>query len=91
MKLSENLQIKNALGLHIRPASILAKLVMESNSSVHFTHKKETVDARSMMSILVLAAAKDAWITVTIEGGDAEDTMLKLKSVFASQLDKEKS
>jgi phosphocarrier protein len=49
------------------------------------THRKQTVNAKSIMSILVLAVKKNSCLTVTVEGEDAEETMQKLIQLFESQ------
>lgn len=85
VKLTTKVKIKNALGLHARPATIIAKLLQTSKCSVHFTYRKETINARSIMSILMLAASKNSHITITVEGDDAEATMNKLVEAFENQ------
>ncbi len=85
MKLSRKVKIKNALGLHARPATIIAKLLQGSRSSVSFTYRKETINARSIMSILMLAASKNAQILITVEGEDAEEVLGRLVEVFENQ------
>jgi phosphocarrier protein len=85
VKLSRKVKIKNALGLHARPATIIAKLLQGSRSSVSFTYRKETINARSIMSILMLAASKNAQILITVEGEDAEEVLGRLVEVFENQ------
>ena len=81
-KIIRKVRIKNALGLHARPATVIVKLLQGSKSSVSFTYKKETINARSIMSVLMLAATKNSFITVTVEGEDAKETMAKLVDLF---------
>jgi len=64
---------------------MIAKLLQGTRASVSFTYKKETINARSIMSILMLAAPKNSQILVTIEGEDAENTMEKLQEAFNSR------
>ena len=78
-------KVKNVLGLHARPATVIAKLLQESKSQVKITHKKETIDARSIISILMLAVKRNREITLTVEGDDAEETMIKLVDAFENQ------
>ena len=85
MKLVNNVRVKNTLGLHTRPATTIVKLIQEAQSKVLFTHNHETVDAKSILSILMLAARKDANITITIDGEDAQETMAKLLEAFESK------
>ncbi len=44
-----------------------------------------TVNAKSILSLLMLAAKKNSCITITIEGEDAEATLEKLVDAFDSQ------
>jgi phosphocarrier protein HPr len=82
VKLVRKVKVKNSLGLHTRPAATIVKLLQPCKSSVHFTHKNETINARSIMSILMLAAKKNSIIEITIEGADAEVTMDHLVRAF---------
>ena len=82
MKLSRKLRVKNALGLHARPATVIVKLLQGTSSQVWFTYRKETINARSIMSILMLAAAKNSLITVAVDGDDAQETMQKIVEAF---------
>ena len=87
MKLVSKVRVKNRLGLHARPAAVIARLLQECQSDVSLTHQKRTINARSIMSILVLAAKKNAQITITVEGVDAEETLQKLIDLFENQFD----
>lgn len=82
MKLVRKVKVKNSLGLHTRPAAAIVKLLQPRKSSVLFTYREETINARSIMSILMLAAKKNSQITITIEGDDAESTMDYLVRAF---------
>ena len=87
MRLQREVKVKNPLGLHARPAASIAKLLQDKLSAVHFTYHGETINARSIMGILVLAAQKNASITITVEGEDAELTMQMLVDAFESQFE----
>ena len=82
MKIVRKIKVKNSLGLHTRPAASIVKLLQPRKSSVQFTHKHETINARSIMSILMLAAKKNSVIEITVEGEDAEVTMQQLLAAF---------
>ncbi|OGN64070.1 MAG: phosphocarrier protein HPr [Chlamydiae bacterium RIFCSPHIGHO2_12_FULL_49_9] len=85
MKLIRKVKVKNSLGLHTRPAAAIVKLLQPRKSAVFFTYRNETINARSIMSILMLAAKKNAQIVVTIDGDDAEATMEYLVNAFDQQ------
>jgi phosphocarrier protein len=81
-KLSCNVKVKNTMGLHTRPATTIVKLLQGCKSDVTFTYKKETVNAKSILSILMLAARKNTQITIVVDGDDAVETMSKLVNGF---------
>ena len=85
MKIVSKTKVKNSLGLHTRPAATIVKLIQPRKSSVHFTYKNETINARSIMSILMLAAKKNTVIEITVEGEDAEVTMQHLLNAFDAE------
>ena len=82
MKLTQKVKIKNSLGLHARPASIIVKLLQARKSRVTFTYRKETINARSIMGILMLAARKNSTLTIQVEGEDATLAMEQLLEAF---------
>lgn len=85
MKLECKVKVKNTLGLHTRPAAAIVKLLQPKKSSVLFLYKDETINARSIMSILMLAAKKNAQITIIVDGEDAELTMNQLVHAFETE------
>ena len=82
MKLSRDVTVKNSLGLHARPAAVIAKMLQGVQASVSFTYESETINAKSIMSILMLAAGKNSIITIDIDGEGAEELMNKLSLAF---------
>lgn len=85
MKLIRKVQVKNSMGLHTRPATLIVKLLQNRRCDVQFTYKKLTINAKSILSILMLAAQKNSKITITTDGDDAEETIEKLVEVFETQ------
>lgn len=90
MKLVHKVKVKNSLGLHTRPAAAIVKLLQPKKSTVFFTYKDETINARSIMSILMLAAKKNSLITITVEGDDAQPTMDHLIKAFDEEFGEKK-
>jgi phosphocarrier protein HPr len=85
MKLISKVKVKNSMGLHTRPATAIVKLLQSCKSEVLFTYKKETVNAKSILSLLMLAAKKNSNITITVQGIDAEKTLNSLVNAFENQ------
>lgn len=90
MKLECKVKVKNSLGLHTRPAAAIVKLLQPRKSSVFFTYHGEKINARSIMSILMLAAKKNSSITISVEGEDAEMTMEHLCKAFEDEFGEKK-
>jgi phosphocarrier protein HPr len=82
VKLVRKVRVKNDLGLHTRPATVIVKLLQNCKCDVSFTLKRETINAKSILSILMLAAKKNSNITVSVEGETAAEVMDKLEAVF---------
>lgn len=70
------------MGLHTRPATFIVKLLQNNPNDIFFTFKKDTINAKSILGILMLAAKKNSVITVSVEGADPEPTMEKIVSAF---------
>lgn len=86
-KLVHKIKVTNAMGLHTRPATAIVKLLQNAKSNVYFTYKHETVNAKSILSILMLAARKNSKITITVEGDDAGKTMKDLVDAFTNNFE----
>jgi phosphocarrier protein len=80
-------QVKNKMGLHTRPATVIVKLLQNSKSDVTFKHKKEEINAKSILSILMLAARRNSKITIEVVGEDAKETLERLVQAFENQFE----
>jgi phosphocarrier protein HPr len=66
------LEIINALGLHARAAAQLVKIANRYKCEVQLTCEGQTVNAKSIMGVLMLAAAQGMKVTVSCEGEGAK-------------------
>jgi phosphocarrier protein len=73
--LQKTFTIVNALGLHARPAAQLVQTANRHHCEVHLAKDGTTVNAKSIMGVLTLAASKGSQLAVTCEGPDAEEAM----------------
>jgi phosphocarrier protein HPr len=71
-RLERTFVIVNSLGLHARPAAQLVQAANRHRSEIAFTKDGTTVNAKSIMGVLTLAASKGSQLSVTCEGDDAE-------------------
>ena len=80
----KQLEIINKLGLHARPASLIVQTAMQFNSVIKIEKDEFSVDAKSIMGIMMLAAAKGTKLTFRIEGSDEQEAMNKMEELFKS-------
>ena len=81
MVVTKELAIVNRLGLHARAAAQLVKTANQFSSEITIEKEGEQVNAKSIMGILMLAAACGSRITVTTEGEDAEAAMATIEEM----------
>lgn len=67
--------IRNDRGLHTRPSTELVKLTAKYKSHIVFKFKRQEVNGKSILGILMMAAAKGSKIKIEAEGPDADDAV----------------
>ena len=68
--LKKEFTIVNKLGLHARAAAVLVQLAGGFSSEISITKEKLTINCKSIMGVLMLAAAQNTAIVVEIAGED---------------------
>jgi len=68
--------IKNSLGLHLRPASQLVKLASQySGCEIILSKDSQTINAKSIMGVIMLAAELGSELVVEANGEQAEEAV----------------
>lgn len=81
-RLERTFTILNSLGLHARPAAMLVQLANRYRCDVQIEKDGLQVNAKSIMGVLTLAAARGSTILVVCEGEDAPAAMDALAGVI---------
>ncbi len=82
--------VLNDPGLHTRPASMLASLAARFRSRIALTDgANQSVDCKSIMGILMLAAITGTRLTISADGEDEELAVGAIERLFASEFDDE--
>ncbi|SDQ91384.1 HPr family phosphocarrier protein [Brevundimonas sp. 374] len=89
MTVTATLSICNTRGLHARASAKFVKLASSFESEIHVTRDGVTVDARSIMGLLMLGAGIGCSIDVSAEGPDAEEAMEALTDLVARKFDED--
>ncbi len=83
------LGICNARGLHARASAKFVKLASGFDSEIQVTRDGVTVDARSIMGLLMLGAGKGSEVGVVAEGPDAQEAIDALIDLVARRFDED--
>ncbi len=73
--MQQDVVIINKLGLHARASAKLTQLASSFNCEVMLSRNNRRVNAKSIMGVMMLAAAKGATITIETKGVDEEAAM----------------
>jgi phosphocarrier protein len=76
-------QIVNPLGMHARPAAEFVKLASRFKSTVQVRKDDLTVNGKSIMGVMMLAAECGSSLTIGVDGEDAEQAMEALLALVA--------
>lgn len=81
---STRVVVSNPLGMHARPAMTFAETASKFTANVSVAKDNETVDGKSIMQLLMLAATKGTKLRIEANGADAREAVNALKSLVES-------
>lgn len=70
--ITRTIVIRNPQGLHARPAQQLVQLASKYESQIELVRDNQRVDAKSIFSLLTLAAVQGTTLVLEVQGKDAE-------------------
>ena len=73
--LQQDVEISNKLGLHARASAKLTQVASQFQSAVWLTRNQRRVNAKSIMGVMMLAAAKGATVIIETDGEDESQAM----------------
>lgn len=77
--------IANDLGLHARPAALVAKAAQKYSSDVRLIAASQQADAKSILDILSLAASKGTTLKLRGKGADAKHCLAEIADLVRLQ------
>ena len=78
--------IKDELGIHARPAGILAKEAKKYESKITITKEGKTVDVTKLMMLMSLAVKCGQTVEIQVEGSDEDIAFEGMKAFFEANL-----
>jgi len=87
--LRKTVTIVNKLGLHARAATKLVRLASSFESEVQLKRQQREVNGKSIMGVMLLAAAKGVDIELIVSGTDEETAMNDLTALIEDRFGEE--
>lgn len=78
--------ITDEVGIHARPAGVLARKVKEYSSRVTITKGEKSAEAQKLMAVMSLGVKQGETIRVSVEGEDEETAAADMEAFFRENL-----
>jgi len=85
--LTKELLVQNKMGIHARPAAMIVRVTNKFKAEVYVEKDEEQVNGKSIMGLMMLAAAKGSTVKFVATGPDAEQMLTDLETLFAKKFD----
>jgi phosphocarrier protein len=87
---SRTVEIINERGLHARASAKFVKMASGFDAEVTVSREGSSVDARSIMGLMMLAAGIGSTIDITAEGPEAQAALEALCELVENRFDEER-
>ena len=88
-KVRKELVVTNKLGIHARPAAMFVKTANQFDCEVFVEKDGETVNGKSIMGLMMLAAGPGSKIRVQADGADAAKAVHEIEALLKRKFDEE--
>ncbi len=78
----KKIQVINRLGLHARPAALLVQKASRFQSEIRLVKDEYELNAKSIMSVMMLAAEMGSFITIKAWGEDEVQAVEEIAKLF---------
>lgn len=89
MEISRDVEIINNLGMHARAAAKFVKLASQFDSNIELEADSQRVNGKSIMGVLMLAAARGTRVTIHADGEDALQGVDALTQLINNRFDED--
>ena len=81
--------VQNRAGIHARPSSLIVQTASKFQSTIIFEKENITVNAKSIMGVMTMAAGYQTELTVSADGADEAEAIEALEQLFAAKFEEE--
>ena len=85
--IEQSIEIINKLGLHARAAAKFVTLASRFEADIHLRHNDTRGNGKSIMGVMMLAAAKGSSVVLEIEGPDEQQACQALEELVNNRFD----
>lgn len=78
----QTVTVTNKAGIHARPSALIVKTASQYESDVFLSCEGTEVNAKSIMSVMMLAAAQGSEVLIRTEGADEKEVMKAIIDLF---------
>lgn len=85
----KTLTVKNRAGIHARPAALIAQTANKFSSEITIEKDSTTVNAKSIMGVITMAAGYNTVLVLRAEGPDEKQAVDSIFDLFESKFDED--
>jgi len=85
----KQLTIINKLGLHARAAAKFVTLASSFSSEIDISRDNQSVNGKSIMGVMMLAASKVTQLTLTTKGDDEDEAISRIEELVLNKFGEE--
>jgi phosphocarrier protein HPr len=87
---SRTVEVVNARGLHARASAKFVKAAAQFDAAIRVTRDGQTVDAQSIMGLMMLGAGTGSMLEISAEGPEAEAAVDALCQLVSDRFDEDR-
>lgn len=89
VKVRKELVVLNKLGIHARPAALFVKTANRFDCDIFVEKDGETVNGKSIMGLMMLAAGPGSKLTLVADGPDAPRAVVEIEALVQRKFDED--
>ncbi|MBR4323193.1 HPr family phosphocarrier protein [Treponema sp.] len=83
------LTVLNRAGIHARPAALIAQTANKFSSEITIEKDSASVNAKSIMGVITMAAGYNTQLTLKAEGSDEKEAVEAIAQLFESKFEED--
>lgn len=83
--IEKTVTVTNKLGLHARPSAMVVQTASKFESEIHLTKGTMTINVKSMLGVMALAAEYGTDLILRVEGPDEKEAAREMVRLFKSR------